>query len=428
MLIVWYEGRKVGQLDARDRNLVLRYDSQWITGPDAFPLSPRLPLTDAEAVGEEPLAFFSNLLPEGPLLSALTKLRRLPKNDVFSLVREFGAEVAGAFSILPEGEAPATAWRYEPYTGKALCADLQAVRDNVPIVSRHEKLRLSLAGAQNKIAVYVSAVKKLFKDAVRTTGGVLMLPVGTAASSHVLKPAIQPDRNYPESVNNEALCLALASGCGLSAVYGEVFEACGERILLVERFDRAPDDQGDLRRLHQLDFCQLAGALPDLKYEKDGGPSLADVFGLIRRYSSVPSRDVLTAVDWVIYNYLVANADAHAKNLAMMPASKDKFRLAPWYDILCTDFYPGLTTRMAMTIGGEDRPEWVRKKNWEQFAADTGINPSLLGKRFRELGDRMLEALPDVASGLGIDPAGKLAAHLRKTISRRLRWALPTRS
>jgi hypothetical protein len=81
---------------------------------------------------------------------------------------------------------------------------------------------------------------------------------------------------------------------------------------------------------------------------------------------------------------------------------------------------------MAMTIGGEDRPEWVRKKNWEQFAADTGINPSLLGKRFRELGDRMLEALPDVASGLGIDPAGKLAAHLRKTISRRLRWALPT--
>ncbi|MGH8768102.1 MAG: HipA N-terminal domain-containing protein [Burkholderiales bacterium] len=164
MLIIWYEGRRVGQLDSRDRNLVLRYDSQWITSPDAYPLSPRLPLTDAEAVGEEPLSFFSNLLPEGPLLSALSKLRRLPKNDVFSLVREFGAEVAGAFSILPEGEAPATAWRYEPYTGKALCADLLAVRDNVPIVSRHEKLRLSLAGAQNKIAVYVSAVKKLLKD------------------------------------------------------------------------------------------------------------------------------------------------------------------------------------------------------------------------------------------------------------------------
>jgi hypothetical protein len=80
-----------------------------------------------------------------------------------------------------------------------------------------------------------------------------------------------------------------------------------------------------------------------------------------------------------------------------------------------------------MTIGGEDRPEWVRTKNWEQFAADTGINLSLLGKRFRELGERMLEALPHVASGLGIDPAGKLTVHLRKTIRKRLRSFRMTR-
>ncbi len=426
MLVIWHEGRKVGQLDSRDRDLVLRYDPQWIADAEAFPLSPRLPLANDEYVGEEPLVLFSNLLPEGPLLSALSKLRRLPKNDVFSLVREFGAEVAGAFSILPEGEVPATAWRYVPYTGKALCADLQAVRENVPIVSRHEKVRLSLAGAQNKIAVYVSAEKKAFKDTVGTTGGVLMLPIGSAASSHIMKPNIQPVRDYPDSADNEALCLALASGCGLSAVHGEIFEACGERVLLVERYDRAPDDHGQLCRLHQLDFCQLAGVLPDLKYEELGGPSLADIFGLIRRYSVLPSRDVLTAVDWVIYNYLIGNADAHAKNLAMMPAGKDKFRLAPWYDILCTDFYPRATSRMAMKIGGEGRPDWVRTKNWEQFAADIGVNPSLLGKRFRELGERMLEALSHVAAGLGIDPAGKLAAHLRKVVSKRLRWALLT--
>ena len=55
------------------------------------------------------------------------------------------------------------------------------------------------------------------------------------------------------------------------------------------------------------------------------------------------------------------------------------------------------------------------------FAADTGINPSLLKKRFPQLGGRMLEALPRIASSLGIDPAGKLAARLRKTIAGRLR-------
>ena len=81
---------------------------------------------------------------------------------------------------------------------------------------------------------------------------------------------------------------------------------------------------------------------------------------------------------------------------------------------------------MAMKIGGEDRPDWIRTKNWERFAAETGINPSLLKKRFPEIGRRMLEALPHIASGLAIDPAGKLATSLRKTVEKRLRWALRT--
>ena len=426
MLEIWHAERKVGELASREREMVLRYVPEWISAADAFPLSPRLPLSDAEYVGEEPMVFISNLMPEGPLLSALTKLRRLPKDDVFALVSEFGAEVAGAFSILPKGKGPPGKGHYKPYTRKSLCADLQAVRENVPLLSRHEGVRLSLAGAQNKIAVYVSPGANSIKDAVNAMGGVLMLSDGNAASSHVLKPAIHPDRDYPQSVDNEALSLALASGCGLPAVRGEILEACSERILLVGRYDREPDGKGRLRRLHQLDFCQMTGTLPDLKYEEHGGPSLADVFRVIRHYSAIPSRDVLTAVDWVIYNYLVGNADAHAKNLAMMPAGGDKYRLAPWYDILCTNFYPRATTRMAMKIGGEDRPDWVRTKNWEQFAAETGINPSLLKKRFPEIGQRMLEALPHIASGLAIDPAGKLATSLRKTIEKRMRWALRT--
>ena len=426
MLEIWHEDRKVGELQSREREIVLRYVPEWTSAPDAFPLSPRLPLSGAEYVGEEPMAFISNLLPEGPLLSALTKLRRLPKNDVFALIGEFGAEVAGAFSILPEGKGPVADGEYEPYTRKKLCADLQAVHENVPLLSRHQGIRLSLAGAQNKIAVYVSADAKSIKDAVNATDGALMLAAGHVASSHILKPGIQPSRDYPQSVDNEALCLALASGCGLPAVRGEILEACGERILLVERYDREPDGMGRLRRRHQLDFCQLTGTLPDLKYEEHGGPSLADVFRLIRHYSAIPSRDILTAVDWVIYNYLVGNADAHAKNLAMMPAGGNKFRLAPWYDILCMNFYPRSTTRMAMNIGGEDRPDWVRSKNWEQFSVETGINPSLLRKRFPEIGRRMLQALPHIAPGLAIDPAGKLVTTLRKTVERRLRWVLRT--
>lgn len=426
MLEIWHETRRVGELESRGREIVLRYAAEWISAADAFPVSPRLPLGKEEYAGEEPMVFISNLLPEGPLLSALTKLRRLPRDDVFSLVGEFGAEVAGAFSIIPAGRGPAAKGSYETYTAKKLCADLQAVRENIPLLGRHEGIRLSLAGAQNKIAVYVSANAGSTKDAVVATGGILMLGAGSAASSHILKPGIQPDRAYPQSVDNEGLCLALAGGCGLPAVHGEILEICDERILLVERYDRAPDAKGRLRRLHQLDFCQLTGTLPDLKYEEHGGPSFADIFRTIREYSAIPSRDILTALDWVIFNYLVGNADAHAKNLAMMPAGGGKFRLTPWYDILSTAFYPRSTTRMAMKIGGEDRPEWVRTGNWERFAADTGINPSLLKKRFPEIGARMVAALPHIASSLKIDSHGKLATSLARTIEKRLRWALRT--
>ncbi len=424
MLNIWHEERKVGILESREQQLVFRYVPEWISGAKAFPLSPRLPLASVEYTGDEPLIYLSNLLPEGPLLSALTKLRRLPKGDVFSLMAQFGGETAGAFSILPMEKKPAATGRYETYTEHKLCADLQAVRDNVPLLSRHENVRLSLAGAQNKIAVYVAPIEGSKKTEVHSTGGVLMLATDNAPSSHILKPAIQPERDYPESVDNEALCLALADGCALPAVQGEILQACGERILLIKRYDREPDGKGGLRRMHQLDFCQLTGRLPDFKYEEHGGPSFADIFNTIRQYSAVPSADILIAVDWLIFNYLVGNADAHAKNLAMLPAGRDKFKLAPWYDILCTSFYPRSTSRMAMKIGGENRPDWVRPKNWQQFAVDTGVNPSLLKKRFAEVGSRMKDALPQIAAGLSIAPDGKLVACVRKTIESRLRWAL----
>lgn len=421
---IWCGTKKVGEIDSRDRRIVLRYAAEWLDDKDAFPLSPRLPLQAGEHEGDEPVTYLANLLPEGPLLSALTRLRRLPQGDVFALMANFGAEIAGAFSILPAGKKPSTDAEYESYSKRRLCDDLQAVRENVPLLGLHDELRLSLAGAQNKIAVYVSTDGKPDPDAARTGAGALMLPLKNAASSHILKPPIQPERDYPQSVDNEALCLALAGRGGLPAIKGEIFEACGERILLVERYDRVREEGGRLQRLHQLDFCQLTGRLPDVKYEEHGGPSLAEIFGTIRQYSAIPSRDVLTAVDWVAFNYLVGNADAHAKNLAMLPAGNGKFRLAPWYDILSTSFYPRATTKLAMKIGGEARPEWVRKKHWERFAGDTGVNSSLLRKRFADIGEQMRHNLEQVATGLAIPTDGKLVASMRKTIEGRLRWVL----
>ena len=52
--------------------------------------------------------------------------------------------------------------------------------------------------------------------------------------------------------------------------------------LLVQRYDRAFGDDGNVRRIHQEDFCQALGVPPETKYASEGGPTFKDCFELLR--------------------------------------------------------------------------------------------------------------------------------------------------
>jgi HipA-like protein len=175
-LRVWHDGRDVGLLSANERSLRFAYADAWRSDAQAFALSPRLPMTSSEHEGDEVLHFFANLLPEGPVLDTLCRLRRLPRGDVFRLLASFGREGAGAFDVLAEDESPDQAFGHVPYDADMIRADLAEMRRDVPLLHRHGELRLSLAGAQNKLPVAL-------------IDGRLHLPVGAAASTHILKPA-----------------------------------------------------------------------------------------------------------------------------------------------------------------------------------------------------------------------------------------------
>lgn len=82
MLLVWFGGRRVGELRSENRTLSFTYEPDWVSASDAFALSPHLPLQCAAHVGEQVVYFFSNLMPEGPVLAAILKLRRLPAGDL----------------------------------------------------------------------------------------------------------------------------------------------------------------------------------------------------------------------------------------------------------------------------------------------------------------------------------------------------------
>jgi serine/threonine-protein kinase HipA len=403
MLAVTHARGEVGMLRSAGNALEFTYATKWLKRGDAFPLSPRLALRKEPWRGEEVLFFFANLLPEGAILDTLSKLRRIPRGNVYRLIEAFGRECAGAFEIVPEGEAKRgkRVDGYREYPRSELVADLAHLRDNIPLLAQHAELHLSLAGAQNKIPV-------------RYADGKLWLPEGDAPSTHILKPALQPQKLFPDSVQNEAFCLRLAGELGMPVAKAIVL-VDPELLLLVERYDRAVSARR-IERLHQLDLCQLAGVLPDQKYEQDGGPGFETCFGLIDRYSAAPAADRLRLVDWTIFNYLIGNADAHAKNLSMLYGADGRLRLAPAYDLLATGYWRELSDGMAMAIGGERRPRWVQARHWQRFAESVGLNIVQLRRRALDLSATALAKTADVAAEL--DLPAPLARYLASALER----------
>jgi len=403
MLAVIHSRGYVGTLRPNPDGMEFVYAPQWLRRKDAFPLSPRLALREDVWRGNEVLFFFSNLLPEGTVLETLAKLQRLPRGNVYRLLEAYGRECAGAFEIVPAGTEKLSESKltYRKYTSKDLAADLDQLRNRIPLLARHSELRLSLAGAQNKIPV-------------RYADGELSLPVGNAPSTHILKPALQPEKLFPDSVVNEAFCLHLAAALGMN-VPPTVVLTDPEPMLLIERYDRVVTGER-IERLHQLDLCQLAGVLPDHKYESDGGPGLGDCFGLIDAHSALPAVDRLHLVDWTIFNYLIGNADGHGKNLSMLYQSDGSLRLAPAYDLLATGYWQNLSDKMAMAIGGERRPAWVQARHWQRFCESVGLNPVQLRRRARDLCSAALAKRVEVLGSLGASIA--LDQHIAATLDR----------
>ena len=345
-------------LDA-GRRFAFQYDPQWLANETAIPLSLTLPLR-AEPFGDEQARpFFANLLPESDLRRTIARRLGLSEQNDFALLEAVGGECAGAVSLLPEDVTPKTEGRYHPLDDDTLDALIRDLPQR-PMLAGEKGFRLSLAGAQDKLPVLFDGER-------------LSLPAGIAPSSHILKP---PIAHHPDSVQNEYFCMRLAHRVGLSVPPVTILHA-RQPLYLVQRYDRQQLPGGRLERVHQEDFCQALGVAPDQKYEKEGGPGLRQCFDLIRDRSIQPLADIKALLQWVIFNYLIGNADAHGKNISLLLTGAGP-TLAPFYDLMSTAVYPGLTTRLAMHVGREDRPEWIIGRHWQRFADEAGIDFKLL--------------------------------------------------
>jgi serine/threonine-protein kinase HipA len=405
-LNVWCDQRLVGYLwrDAQQR-LGFRYDADWqVKG--GFALSQQLPL-HSEVFPPQALSaqlFFSNLLPEGGVRTRTVTDLKIADTD-FDLLREIGGECAGAISILPVELSPTSHASYHPLDEEEF--EQLVLRRGQAYLSRsvRERPRLSLAGAQDKCPVL-------------RRGDALLLPEGAAASSHILKFEI-PD--YPHVPAYETFLASLARRVGLPVVPIELVFRGDKSYVEIERYDRISRENGEVRRLHQEDFCQALGYSYARKYERDGGPGFSQCFELIRRVSVEPVGDANNLLRWQIFNVLAGNSDGHAKNLSLLYRSAEQVHLAPFYDLVCTRAIERIDSSLAMSVGGEYQPGNLQAGHWEKLARDCGVRVQYMKKLIREMRDALAAGLEEELQGFQ-DQYGEYPAlqRVKTVISRQL--------
>jgi len=348
-------------------------------------ISLSLPLQKEPHKGYHVQAFFSGLLPDEAVRDRLAEFLGVSNTNSFALLEIVGGDCAGALALYPEGVKPhnLTQNDYHVLDDKALIQVLDLIKQR-PMLAGGEGYRLSLAGAQDKLAV-------------RPIDGKIAIMKNGAPSTHILKPIIE---RITDSAHNELFCMRLAHRVGIRVPNVSLHHVGDKPYYLVERYDRLVDEKGLVTRIHQEDFCQALGRAPSIKYQREGGPSIDECLELIKANTARPAFDSLKFLDLITFNYLIGNADGHGKNFSLL-YNGNKPELAPAYDLLSTAIYPELSKKMAMKIGEKYEPREIYLWHFLKHVPDTKLAQSSMKKRIHAMGEKVLYEFPKLVEELG---------------------------
>ncbi|MEW5726298.1 MAG: HipA domain-containing protein [Pseudomonadota bacterium] len=329
------------------------------------------------------LYVLDNLLPDG-----VETRRRIADRvkaeglEPFHLLAKIGRDCVGALQFLPADVPPPSPGQVDvdAIDDGRICAILRSL-NRVPLgLSDDDGFRLSIAGAQNKTALTL-------------VEGQWCLPLGSTATTHILKPAIGVLGNgwdFSRSVENEWFCLGFLRRFGLATPDADIRRFDGETALVVERFDRRWTQDGRLLRVPQEDLLQAIGLPRTQKYEVDGGPTLAEVMAVLRA-SDHPDEDCAALFKAKILYWLLAATDCHAKNASLFIRPQGGFRLCPFYDVVSVQ--PNLDAgqvddglaRMAVSVNGRARVEDIGHDDWLAEARRCGTSPAAVTDIIRSI-------------------------------------------
>jgi serine/threonine-protein kinase HipA len=349
-LNVFLNGRLVGVLRRESTGAIdFQYAREWLEWTSTFPVSLSLPLREDRYIGDPVINVFDNLLPDSdPIRRRVAERVGAEGTDAYSMLTALGHDCVGALQFLLDGVDPGLVG---DTAGKPVSddevADIISNLAAAPLgVGDDEDFRISIAGAQEKTAL-LQRDRRWYK------------PIGTTATTHILKPQIGQLPNgvdLSNSVENEYFCLKLMNALGVPAAQVEIADFGGRRTLIVERFDRRFARDGRLLRLPQEDCCQALSVPPTRKYQSDGGPGMRNVINLLKG-SDIPEADVATFMRANIIFWLLGATDGHAKNFSVFITPGGRFRITPAYDVLTAQ--PSLDAgqiqrtkfKLAMSVG-----------------------------------------------------------------------------
>ena len=228
----------------------------------------------------------------------------------------------------------------------------------VSLKAREMVGKMSISGVQPKLSVKL--VSKAESPHLEVTG---------EGGQYILKPQVQAFANLPE---NEDLCMNIAEDLDIDTPPHCLVHLKDKSLAyVVKRFDRE-----GLRKIHQEDFAQILG-----KQDKYDG-SVEEIGRKLKEVSEVPGLDVQLFFERVVFNFLIGNGDAHAKNYSVIYNEEGFVRIAPVYDLVCSRIViPGETDESALTILGKKNR--IQRKDMDTLAGYLGIREKIRFEKFK---------------------------------------------
>ncbi len=389
-LNVTYGDQSLGSLSLdKDSGLPrLTYDAEWQT--HGFAITPALTLDNQHAKASA-YHYLDNLLPEGKARSLLASNLGVSESNIYPQIIELGQDLSGAIRFSYIGKSDDAKRHFEVMSELELIQRLEH-KEEVGLLHWKDKPRLSVAGVQHKINVFMQPSGEFgFGD-------------GSLCSTHILK---FERADCPYLVLNEFFCMKLSSAVGLDTAQVQ-FRRFGEHpALMVERFDRKYDANSDrVLRRHVIDACQALDIPRDSKYERnlgDGrdvkhireGVSLPKLFAFSEAMTS-PIESVQWLLRWQIFNLIISNYDSHGKNISYF-FDQNGARFTPTYDLVNVSMFPEFKQALSMAMGDEFDPETMNAYQFADFAETCQLNKGLVARNLTYLGQRTLTVLENGA-------------------------------